>query len=280
MNDVREVFDRMLSTPAPPMTSSDQVLAAAHRQGSRRRLGFTMAGVAAVAALAIAVPGAISLAGANNGAASAAGGGAPPGRPSASRSPIDAVLTTPLCDENFGDIEAGQLAMMRQVNTTLHASLPATVKRGPGSCEGARDTSVRYVGASSQVFVGNQAGTVTALRYRISGEAPTDLCAVTPAQQIPSDIRPNVVDGTQTSCQVLNVNGSRIRVAAVAQRAPGTDPPVTMYYAVRYISGWMIMVTEVPYLYVPVVPNHPMLTKPVYTMPELAAVAAKPGFAQ
>jgi hypothetical protein len=61
MTDVKHVFERVLDTPAPPLTPSATTLASAHRAARRRRTATTLAIIGAVVAVALAGTGLAAL---------------------------------------------------------------------------------------------------------------------------------------------------------------------------------------------------------------------------
>ncbi|MFC6018558.1 hypothetical protein ACFP2T_20405 [Plantactinospora solaniradicis] len=311
MNDVRQVFDELLTGPVPPMASSEVMLAVARRtEQRRRRVGLTIgAGGLAVLTVAVAVAVGISSVGRStpgpdavaDGPATSASGAATPTRSVPSGGRV----------RNSADILDG-----------IAAALPAdhTIRRAPaGDDVSARDIpdlevlrpgqglrGVRLLDAVAVVYAGDRAGeiAVTLRDARAAADPPrrtekpgnAELCtARTPP---PGPWPPRAPEGGD--CRTVLVGDVAVRVrtarfpdptaldgdvpaAGGGGSGPGrtaTDPPdVTCTSATRFAEG-----VEVTVRWCPAVASFALaesrapLTGSVFTDQRLAELAAGPTF--
>jgi hypothetical protein len=267
MNDVRELFQHILDEPGPPLAPSAPLLQAARRRRRHRRLAHGLAAAAGVALLA---------------AASAMPLMTWRGGPTNDRSTADgqaAATPTPSTPETHPACQVPEPDMRRQVQRladAVGASIPRGGRAGTVACEGGQlgvDPKSWYIGASAEVSPdGTSVGTIHAYRFHDAGAGPVDdLCAVAPATRLLPDVRPDALDGTESGCQVLDANGTKVRLARMAT-SDASVPAVR--HAVRYVDGWVILVAELPYTYDPT-KAPPSPTAPILSDQQLAELAAR-----
>ncbi|MBF9130747.1 hypothetical protein I0C86_17535 [Plantactinospora sp. S1510] len=163
MNDVRQVFDELLTGPVPPMASSEVMLAVARRtEQRRRRVGLTIgAGGLAVLTVAVAVgigssagrpsPGPDAVA---DGTATSPGGAgtptrpAPPGGVRNSADILDAIAAALPADHTIRRAPGGEDVSTRDV-PDLDVLRPGQGLRG-----------VRLLDAMAVVYAGDRAGEI------------------------------------------------------------------------------------------------------------------------
>jgi hypothetical protein len=248
MTDVREIFDRILDAPAPPLTSSGDAIAAGAR-ARRRRHGVQAVAVAVAAAMALAAP---NLANPSTSPQHPDGAGA--GTPTASPEPEPH-------------------RSMRLMSGTLVAAIPPALRTSGGAASEAGDG---VVGAFTDIHVNGEGGQLLAYRLSRPEPAPTgDLCTIRPD--------PRLLSWTEIDCRTLVVNGVPVRLGTSAEPVPSRDgKPITttLRHASRYTEGWIVIVAERRYVnnYVDTEHPTPMLTAPALTDEQLARLATNPGF--
>jgi hypothetical protein len=253
MTDVRELFDRVLEEPAPPLAPCSAVIGVARRRRRRQR-GALAVTCAAVAVGAVLVAPRFGL------------GGAAPDGPADNRSAEVTSSQSADPDRVTGgigieDMYAALLAAVRGRVTLLHHA-------GEGWAD--LDRTTGGVGAFADFHIGDRGGQLHAYLEPGPARAPRgDLCDVPPIAE--------VMTGPETSCTTMWVGDVPVRVSTKRTRPPSSDlgTSATIHTAVRFVDGWAIVVWETPWVndY-----SMPMLTTPTFSDADLADMAADPGF--
>jgi hypothetical protein len=309
MNDVRQVFDELLTGPVPPMASSEVMLAVARRTEQRRRRVALTIGAGGLAVLTVAVGVGISSVGRStpgpdavaDGRATSAGVAATPTRPAPpggsirnSADILDAIAAALPADHSVRRAPAGGDVSARDV-PDLELLRPGQGLRG-----------VRLLDAAAVVYAGDRAGEIAVtLRDARSAADPgrrtekpgnAELCV---ARTPPSGPWPSSAP-EGGDCRTVLVGDVAVRVTTVrppdptgvdrdapaaggGRPGPGgtaTDPlDATCTSATRFAEGVEVGVRWCPAVasFALAEPRAP-LTGSVFTDQRLAELAAGPTF--
>jgi hypothetical protein len=240
MSDVRDIFDRILDTPAPPLVSAAEAIASGRRARHRRIRTVALAGTAALTALAVGIPGIVARQGA-------------PARLVATPDPAQAI---------------------DRMSTVLMGALPHSGVMTFGQRAGEADND--SVAVSTNIYIGGKGGQLVAFSgVTPQGTPPNDLCTIPPDSRLlpPTEItcKTIVLNGFR-----VRLGTSTKEVPA---RGGGTAM-VTIRHATRYADGRVYIVEEVPMVndYMEINPPVPMLTNPALSDAQLERLVTSPGF--
>ncbi|AVT32976.1 hypothetical protein C6361_29930 [Plantactinospora sp. BC1] len=226
MNDVRRIFDELLTGPVPPMASSEVMLATARQAERRRRRGVLAGGASGLAVVALAVPVGIG----------AAGGPAPEPGPAAAETP------TAEPSDPVGGVRDGA-----DLLDALAATLPAglTIRRDPAGDDvrfsevpdvdairpGMGLRGVRLLDAAAVVYVGNQAGEIGV--SLVDGRSALDpqrrtrqprLDELCPVRASPPPEKADAEPEPRLPCRTLPVGGAGLPVRILGPGASDGGP--------------------------------------------------------
>jgi hypothetical protein len=289
VNEVKDICERMLAVPAPPMREGAEVLASARRAAVRRDrarlIGSGVAGVAAVAAAAaLIVP-----AGAGRGPTPVPPAASAPSTP-VSRVPAEVpAVPPPLAraasthDRQMYQLLAGALPAGYTARSTYPFSDDDTVY--PTNPERAPDGSHHMLAhAFVTVSAGGGEGQLFAFITNDGKPVPSgDLCApvvTTPAT--PND-----------TCAVMTINGVQVRVTTSWDAEHGHETVATRFlrFGRLDVVAWQGVPSYEPDTKLPPDANRaprsqadedrkPPLSAPLLDAPTVAALAANPAMLQ
>lgn len=277
--EVKDLFQRVLADPGPPLASSEEVLGAARRTARRRRAGTAVAcsalAAVAVAGASVGVPaltGALTPTGTNH----AAGNGT---RPTTSASSPTTSASSDVAGESTPATNQGKADKMLE---TLLAAVPAgyttpttdTVSDANGQQYEVRGTQVLpdsttgenggkgwHLNASTDVYRGSQAGSLAVTVTDNDQPVPDgDICQLEIQHQ----------GSGEQSCQQIMVSGTRVRVSMRDLGQAGK-----IWYATVFTDGWTTQVQEGQN---GMRPGSAMLATLPYTPRQLAQLAMNPAF--
>lgn len=287
-NQVKDLFQRVLADPGPPLAGSHQVLGAARRTARRRRTGAAVAcsalAAVAVAGAAVAVP---VLTGAFNPAADhpVGGGTVQPGPPVASASPSPSGSPSPsrpAGPTGSPSVPAGRQGEADMMLVALLHAVPAgyttpttdTVRDAGGTNYQVRGTQVLpasmtgenngegwHLSAGTDVYQGDQAGSV--------GVTVTDNSQPVLDGNV-CDVKIQHQGSGEQSCQTIMVSGLRVRVSVRDLGAAGK-----IWYATVFRDHWTTQVQEGQN---GLRPGSAMLATLPYSPRQLAQLAMDPAF--
>ncbi|MBO0868403.1 MAG: hypothetical protein J2P15_07540 [Micromonosporaceae bacterium] len=302
MNEVKEICAAVLNAPAPPMREVDEVLTAARRSARRRTwaagAGTGMA-VAAAAVMALLVP---ALAGAGPAPVATAGS---PGRPThappkaptwrqaQAQAPRIVQILTAAVPAGYTVPSEWDVVTNWPSSADSRTAKPTPGRTRPGSgLTPARPSAPEDAKYSSVIPLlisagGRQGELVSAFNVDWRPAPTGDLCSAAVSARLSGLVDdPAVPD---TNCQVVMVAGVPVRVSTEHDATRGD-----VMIATRSLDGGWLTITAqegVPAYHpdgqvqafkyggqtVSEPPHHPPLTRPIFTVAQIAAIAGNPG---
>jgi hypothetical protein len=286
--EMKDLFQRVLEDPGPPLAGTDRVLGAARRTARRRRAGTAVAcsalAAVAVAGAAVGVPalaGALTPAGhhaAGSGGTSPTGSasgatnsGPPTGGPSPSHSDV-AHESIPATPQGKADRMLAALLAAVPAGYTTPTTDTASDANGqryevrgtqvmPTSQTGENNGKGWHLDASTDVYRGDQAGAVAVTVTDNDQPVPDgDVCQLQIQHQ----------GSGEQSCQTVMVSGTRVRVSVRDLGQYGK-----IWYATVFTDGWTTQVQEGQN---GLRPGSALLATLPYTPQQLAQLAMNPAF--
>jgi hypothetical protein len=280
--EMKDLFQRVLDDPGPPLAGTDRVLGAARRTARRRRAGTAVAcsalAAVAVAGAAVGVPalaGALTPTGhhaAGSGGTSGTTNSAPPtGGPSPDQSDV-ASQSTPATPQGKADRMLAALLAAVPAGYTTPTTDTASDANGqqyevrgtqvmPTSQTGENNGKGWHLNASTDVYRGDQAGAVAVTVTDNDQPVPDgDVCQLQIQHQ----------GSGEQSCQTVMVSGTRVRVSVRDLGQYGK-----IWYATVFTDGWTTQVQEGQN---GLRPGSALLATLPYTPQQLAQLAMNPAF--
>ena len=230
MNDVKDLFSRVLDADIPrPVATRDDMLAVAHRAAARRRTRHLTTAVASVAlAVAAATAGPHWLGRNNDGLTTG-------DHPNVTASPSRPAPTPRLAPEQHAT--AMLKVLLAHVPRGFTTPSAPTITDDEGIEHQVQGTHVevpaKQILATTDVYSGKKAGSLSAIVTVGQGAAPTgDLCATASISH----------QGTETGCSTITAtNGVPIRFS---WRLLSTG---RLEYAARYYPGGYVLIQQMTY---------------------------------
>jgi len=226
MNDVKDICDRILERPAPPMRDSERVLTIAQRSARRQaRITVTMGGLVAAAIVAIT-----AAAGTLDGAP-----GTP--RPAVLLTSVASPSLSPAPDWEKTGPDTARFAQL------LAEALPAGYRSQPAFGTHGTDTwtSADSYASRTQLVVstGKGQGMLSATVVKDGAAAPSgDLCAAAVTARLDA-YNP---DG-DANCQVITIDGVPIRATTTAKGSTATRFLADGFLIVDWHPSWQVPFT-------------------------------------
>lgn len=277
MNEIKDICDRLLDAPSPPLRRADEVLAAARRARNRVRLAVTGSGVAALAVLGLC--------------ALLAGQGVLPGADAATQPTAVTPSATGFNRLPIGGVPPAlaRPAHGRQLDKMLREAVPPGFTLRSGSGTGWDDDYPTYrippkakpgqaqaiawmAGAEVLIGMGDATGNLTANIQADGWPVPDDPCVLSADRR--GSLRTELAG---RACRVIEVGGIPIAVFTTQNKYRGEG-----IVAVRFLRGgylivesWQGLMPYFPGSHKPPV-RTPMLTQPVLSAQRVAELAADP----